>query len=42
MKSELSNLLDMKRQKEEELAQSRTKLDSYDQEIMCLSNKKMN
>ena len=40
MKSELSNLLDIKRHKEEELAQSRTKLDSYDQEIMLCEQQK--
>ena len=40
MKSELSNLLDVKRHKEEELAQSRTKLDSYDQEIMLSEQQK--
>ncbi|MEC8170148.1 MAG: hypothetical protein VX036_02860, partial [Pseudomonadota bacterium] len=40
MKSELSNLLDVKRHKEEELAQSRTKLDSYDQEIMLFEQQK--
>ena len=34
MKSELSNLLDVKRHKEDELAQSRTKLDSYDQDYV--------
>jgi chromosome segregation protein len=40
MKSELSNLLDVKRRKEEELAQSRAKLDSYDQEIMLSEQQK--
>ncbi len=40
MKSELSNLLDMKKQKEKQLGDSRSKLDSLDKEIISIDQQK--